>query len=213
MMHDGGQQTADGLLDAIRARRSIRHYLDKAVPRELVEQVLDAARWAPSAHNRQPWRFAVIQSAELKQTLASAMGQKLRADLERDGMAPELIEKDATRSYQRITSAPVLIVVCVTMHDMDSYTDARRSHAESLMASQSVAMATQNLLLAAHALGLGACWMCAPLFVPDTVREILKLDTDWEPQALITLGYPAEQKTKTRVALDAQTIFLDSEDA
>lgn len=213
MMPDSGQDTVDVILETIRARRSIRRYSDQVVPREMIEQVLDAARWAPSAHNRQPWRFAVISSSETKRALASAMGQKLRTDLERDRMAPELIEKDAARSYSRITSAPVVIVVCVTLRDMDAYPDARRNHAEYLMASQSVAMATQNLLLAADALGLGACWMCAPLFVPDTVRETLNLKADWEPQALITLGYPAEQKTKTRVALEAQTIFLDGEDA
>jgi nitroreductase len=59
------------------------------------------------------------------------------------------------------------------------------------MAVQSVAMAVQNLLLAAHAEGLGACWMCAPLFCPDTVREAMGLPEDWEAQAVITLGYPA----------------------
>ena len=60
------------------------------------------------------------------------------------------------------------------------------------MAIQSVALAAQNLLLTAHAAGLGACWRCAPLFCPDTVRETLSLPSDWEPQALITIGYPAE---------------------
>ena len=54
-------------------------------------------------------------------------------------------------------------------------------------------MAAQNLLLAAHAGGLAACWMCAPLFCPDTVATALALPADWEPQALITLGYPADQ--------------------
>ena len=76
------------------------------------------------------------------------------------------------------------------------------------MATQSVAMAVQNLVLTAHALGLGACWMCAPLFVPETVRDILKLDAAWEPQALITVGYPAEAKTKTRVPLEAVVTYV-----
>jgi len=94
---------------------------------------------------------------------------------------------------------------------MDSYADARRNHAEYLMATQSVAMAVQNMLLAAHASGLGACWMCAPLFVPETVREVLQLDADWEPQALITLGYAAEERTKTRAAVQGITRFLDAQ--
>ncbi len=196
------EEQARSVPETITGRRSIRRYREDAVPRELVLRVLKAARWAPSAHNRQPWRFAVVVTAERKRLLAEAMGERLRADLTRDGAPNELIEKDVGRSYQRITSAPVLFVVCVSMRDMDVYADERRGHAEYLMATQSAAMATQNLLLAAHALGLGACWMCAPLFVPETVRETLGLDADWEPQALITMGYPAEERTKTRVPLD-----------
>lgn len=197
------------ILEAIRSRRSIRRYRPDPVPRELISRILDAARWAPSAHNRQPWRFAVLETAADKHTLAAAMGERLRADLTRDGVDPELVEKDAARSYQRITGAPVVIVVCATLRDMDTYADVHRSRAEYLMATQSVAMATQNLLLAAHVLGLGACWMCAPLFVPETVRDVLRLDADWEPQALVTLGYPAETKTKERGALDNYVQFIN----
>lgn len=198
-------------LELVRSRRSIRRYHDRPVPREIIESILDAARWAPSAHNRQPWRFAILEAAGTKHALAAAMGERLRADLERDGMPPDLIEKDAARSYQRITNAPVVIVVCVTMREMDSYTDARRTQAEYLMATQSAAMATQNLLLAAHAAGLGGCWRCAPLFVPETVREVLELEADWEPQALITLGYAAEERTKTRDSWKANAKFLDAD--
>lgn len=207
---DTERHATEGILDVIRGRRSIRRYLDKPVPRERIQAILDAARWAPSAHNRQPWRFAVIESEERKHALASAMGARLRADLEADGMAREAIERDAARSYRRITGAPVVIVVCVTMRDMDAYADERRGNAEYLMATQSVAMATQNLLLAAHASGLGACWMCAPLFVPETVRRVLNLDSDWEPQALITLGYPAENMVKSRNELAGQIKFMDA---
>ena len=76
---------------------------------------------------------------------------------------------------------------------------------------QSVAMAVQNLLLAAHALGLGACWMCAPLFAPEIVRDVLQLDADWEPQALVTVGFPAEAKAKTRAPLETVVRFIDTE--
>jgi len=73
------------------------------------------------------------------------------------------------------------------------------------MAVQSVALAAQNLLLMAHAEGLGACWVCAPLFCPDVVRDVLSLPADWEAQGLITMGYPAEQRTKTREPLDIKS--------
>jgi F420 biosynthesis protein FbiB-like protein len=83
-------------------------------------------------------------------------------------------------------------VLCLTIAEMDVYPDRRRKKAEFVMAVQSAALAAQNLLLAAHAEGLGACWLCAPLFCPEAVRAALDLPADWEPQALITLGYPAE---------------------
>jgi F420 biosynthesis protein FbiB-like protein len=137
------------------------------------------------------------------------MGQRLRADLRADGVPQKLIDKDATRSYARITGAAALVIVCMTMVDMDTYPDEQRQHHEWLMASQSTAMAGQNLLLAAHAQGLGACWMCAPLFCPDIVRHTLDLPADWQPQGLITLGYAAESKEKTRHPLHSRVRFVD----
>jgi F420 biosynthesis protein FbiB-like protein len=193
--------------DHIFSRRSLRRYLSDPVPAALIEQVLQSAIWAPSAHNRQPWRFAVTTDEGRKRQLARAMGLRLRHDLERDGVAEDLIAKDTARSYERITGAPVLIVVCLSMVDMDTYPDKRRQQHEFLMAAQSTAMAGQNLLLAAHALGLGACWMCAPLFAPDVVREALELPDDWQPQGMVTLGYPAESKEKTRRPLETSMVW------
>lgn len=192
--------------DLIRSRRSIRRYRAEAVPRDVIESLLDVAIWAPSAHNRQPWRFVVIQDDAQKAALASAMAARLRADLSADQVPAEIIEKDTARSYARITGAPVVIVVCMTLRDMDTYPDARRSHNETLMAVQSVAMAGQNLLLAAHDAGLAACWMCAPLFCPDTVQEALELADDWQPQGMVTLGYAAETRQKDRYPL-AQVVL------
>jgi F420 biosynthesis protein FbiB-like protein len=199
------------LLEMIQSRRSIRTYQSLPVPREIVAKLLEAARWAPSAHNRQPWRFAVVEAYETRRALAEGMGERLRADLERDGTPPSRIQAQVSRSYGRITGAPLVILACVTMRDMDVYSDARRMNAEFTMAVQSVAMAVQNLLLAAHAVGLGACWMCAPLFVPETVRDVLKLQADWQPQTLITLGYPAESKTKSRAPLEEVVRYSDAD--
>lgn len=196
-------------LPFLRSRRSIRRYRPEPVPQTLVEQILEAATWAPSAHNRQPWRFAVLREQQPKERLATAMGRRLRADLEADGVPDSVIGKDVHRSYQRITGAPIVIVICLSMEDMDTYPDERRRRNEWIMATQSTAMAGQNLLLAAHALGLGACWMCAPLFVPELVRETLGLPAAWEPQGLVTLGYPAESKTKTRQPLSEKVLFVD----
>lgn len=195
------------VLDALLSRRSIRRYRPDPVPVELIDAILTAATWAPSAHNRQPWRFVVIPDAAARERLAAAMGRQLRADLAADGLSPEAIERDAGRSYQRLTTAPLLIVLCMTMADMDTYPDERRQTNEWVMATQSTAMAGQNALLAAHALGLGACWVCAPLFCPAVVRAALELPDDWQPQGLLTLGYPAETKEKTRHPLESRVLF------
>lgn len=199
--------SADSILALIQTRRSIRRYEDRPVPVDLIEKLLTAAIWAPSAHNRQPWRFTIMRSQAIKHRLALAMGDRLRGDLSADGVAPGLIDADVNRSYKRIAGAPALILVSLTLEDMDSYPDKKRQQNEWIMAVQSTAMAGQNLLLTAHAVGLGACWMCAPLFCPEVVRDVVDLPADWQPQGLITIGYPAERKTKSRRPLEDRANF------
>jgi len=188
--HDDGDEavSAASFIATMLGRHSIRRYTAQAVPDEVIENLLRVAIHAPSAHNRQPWRFRLIRDDE-KAALANAMGARLRQDRVADADPIEAIEADLARSYARITSAPAIIIVCLSMQDMDQYRDTKRKKAEYLMAVQSVAMAGQNLMLAAHALGLGTCWTCAPLFCPDTVASTLALPPDWLPQGMITLGY------------------------
>ncbi|MBP6016963.1 MAG: nitroreductase family protein [Candidatus Promineofilum sp.] len=195
------------MLELIRVRRSVRRYDSRPVAATLVDQLLEAAIWAPSAHNRQPWRFVVMHGAATKHQLATAMGEQLRRDLAADGQPADFIERDVDRSYNRLTTAPLLILLSLTLADMDAYPDERRAGNEALMAAQSTAMAGQNILLAAHALGLGACWLCAPIFCPQTVRRTLDLPDDWQPQGLITAGYPAEKKEKTRYPLGTRVLY------
>ncbi|NDJ53657.1 MAG: nitroreductase family protein [Chloroflexi bacterium] len=198
---------ADDLLPLLKSRRSIRAYQDQPVPEETIWRLLEAACWGPSAHNRQPWRFVVLTVDTDRSQLADAMAERLASDLKADGVPKELIEKDTGRSRKRLISAPVLILVCLSMLDMDRYPDDKRSQAERTMAVQSVAMAAQNLLLQAHADGLGAVWMCAPLFCPDTVRTTLRIPDDFEPQGIIALGYPAQDRQRSRDPIHTKVIF------
>jgi F420 biosynthesis protein FbiB-like protein len=195
------------LLEAMRSRRSIRRYRERPVPRDVLWRLLEAARWAPSAHNRQPWRFAVITDPAQRVSLAQAMGESFRRDLEADKLPSDEANRQVARSVERITRAPAVIVLCLSMAEMDRYPDPRRQQAEWVMAVQSAALAAQNLLLMAHSEGLGACWMCAPLFCPDVVRAALALPEDWEAQALLTVGYPAEERTKDREPLETRTLW------
>ena len=185
----------------IRGRRSVRRYRSEPIPRPLLEKLLTAAIWAPSAHNRQPWRFCVVTTEAAKGDLSRRMGARWRADLSADGVDSEKIERRVRISHARITGAAALVAVSLSLEGMDEYPDRRRQEAEWLMAVQSTALACQNLLLAAHQYGLAACWMCAPLFVPELVQDALSLPESWRPQALITLGYAAEERERERVPL------------
>jgi coenzyme F420-0:L-glutamate ligase/coenzyme F420-1:gamma-L-glutamate ligase len=251
------------LLNLLFRRQSIRRYQRKPVDRDTLQQLLTAACAAPSAHNRQHWRFAAITADDAKAHLAQALGEHFRRDMREEGVHPDEIEARADRSYHRLVNAPALIVVGYSVRDLQFPTDDARAdvrpsdtkfkavttsgcsplrdeHASSIervassatdslirpfadslvfkaeetMAIQSVAAAIENLLLAATALGLGACWICWPLFCPDVVRTALGLPPDFQAQALITLGYPAESPPRReRVPLSERVYFFLEDEA
>ncbi|MDO8753089.1 MAG: nitroreductase family protein, partial [Anaerolineales bacterium] len=174
----------------LQTRRSIRRFKTDLIPDSVIERILTTATFAPSAHHRQPWRFCVVTNLFVKEKLADAMAIEFQRDLEADALSPDDIEKKVARSRDRIIGVPVVIILSVDMTDMDTYPDTRRKKAESIMATQSAANAGMQLLLAAHAEGLGSVWVCSPLFVPNVVQKTLDLPETWEPQAMYFLGYP-----------------------
>lgn len=180
-------------IELIRTRRSIRKFNPTKVSRDVVNSILDLARWAPSAHNAQPWRIVVIDDEAVKIRLATAMGEAWLSDMLKDGVPKEKAEKIVkVESWQRITESPIILIVCLSMKDMHKYPDKRRRKAEYIMGVQSVAAYIQNMLLLAHYYRLGACWICAPLFCQNAVRKVLGLPLEIEPQAMIIMGYPNE---------------------
>jgi F420 biosynthesis protein FbiB-like protein len=179
------------LFDTIKGRRSIRKYLPKPVRNKVVFEALIAAGWAPSAHNSQPWRFIILQDASVKRRLADAMADAWAKDLQRDGVTVEADKR--MERVERFATAPVLILACLTMEGLRKFPDSERQMCERDLAVQSFGAALQNLLLAAHAKGLGACWFCAPAFCKGTVRKVLKIPDAVEPQAFVAMGYPAEK--------------------
>jgi coenzyme F420-0:L-glutamate ligase / coenzyme F420-1:gamma-L-glutamate ligase len=199
------------VIDAVRGRRSVRRYLSKEVPEELVDEVLEAGRWAPSPHGSQPWCFAVITRAETRERLAAAMGEEWRANLEMDGQSPEVVERRLEASRQRLLDAPVLLLLSLYLENLDVYPDDERQESETTMAIQSLGAAAQNMLLAAYDLGLDSGWMCAPLFCPEKVVEALGLDPKLIPHALLTLGYAEGDppKRRGRKPLDDLVVYRD----
>lgn len=203
-------ERSGSLAELIRSRRSVRQYQPTPIPRELIEQVLEAARWAPSPHGRQPWRFVVLTRQESKQRLADFMGETWQKNLEMDGQSEEIVRIRLEKSRQRILNAPALILPCLYLEDLDRYPDEQRQNDETTMAIQSLGAAIQNMLLMAYDLGLDGGWMCAPLFCPEVVCQALELDTRLIPHALITLGYAAaDPKRRERLPLEALIVQFD----
>jgi len=152
------------VFEAIKGRRSIRAYRDMAVSQEIVEKLIEAARWAPSAGNIQPWEFIIVRNPETKRRLAeAALGQSF------------------------IEEAPVVIVVCA---DEERSARGYGTRGKTLYCIQDTAAAIQNIHLAAYALGLGTCWVGA--FKEDEARKILNVPGGVRPVAIIPVGYPAE---------------------
>jgi len=200
----------DTLATLLRGRRSVRKFRDRPVPRELIEQILEAARWAPSPHGRQPWRFIVLTRPELKNLLADRMGETWRHNLQMDGQDSGVVNLRLDKSRQRILNAPVIILPCLYLEDLDRYPDERRQADETTMAIQSIGAAIQNMLLMAYDLGLDAGWMCAPLFCPEIVCDALNLDTRLIPQAMLTVGYAAaDPQRRERLPLSNLIVRFD----
>src|SRR5947209_10055703 len=201
---------ASDLATLLKGRRSVRKYQARPVSYELVEQVLEAARWAPSPHGRQPWRFVVLTRQEAKIGLAEQMADTWRRELQMDGQGDEIVAMRLEKSRQRIHNAPVIIIPCLYVEDMDRYPDEKRQADETIMAIQSIGAAIQNMLLMAYDLGLDAGWMCAPLFCPEIVCDALNLDTRLIPQAMLTVGYAAaDPQRRERLPLSNLIVRFD----
>jgi len=195
------------LSDIIKKRRSVRKYLPQIVPRKAVFEVLVAAGWAPSAHNSQPWRFIILENPSVKRELAGAMADVWVADAEKDGAKVDA--KMRQERVDRFINAPALILACSTLDGLRKFPDQKRQMFERDLAQQSLGAALQNLLLTAHALGLGACWFCAPGFCKETVRKVLGIPEAVEPEAFVILGYPAEIPSLPPKKSLPENCFLD----
>ncbi len=203
-------ERANDLATLLRNRRSVRQYQARPVARALLEQILEAARWSPSPHGRQPWRFVVLTRQEPKSVLAERMGETWQANLAMDGQEQAIVKIRLEKSRQRVLNAPAIILPCLYLEDLDRYPDAQRQASETTMAIQSLGAAIQNMLLMAYDLGLDAGWMCAPLFCPEVVCDALDLDKRLIPQALITVGYAAaDPHRRERLPLSSLIVRFD----
>lgn len=177
--------------DALRGRRSIRHFTGEPVDPEIIERAIAAAALAPSPHGTSPWRFCVLSSKSSKKKLAEEMGRDFLRDMESEGVPIEERKRRHQGSIRLLTGAPVLILTALSYDALDTYEDPEKQARENMMAEHSLGAALQSLMLALTAEGIGSVWRCAPLFCPETARGALTLPADWVPRALILAGHPA----------------------
>ena len=199
------------LADVLKERSSVRSFSAEPVNPDLVRQAIEAAGWAPSPHGTQPWKFAEVLAEARRRALAETMSDTWRQQLRLDGDDESVISRRLALSRQRLEVPPVVVVLCLDLSRAHTYPDVARQEAEYLMAVQSLGAAAQNFLLAIHATGLDAGWMCAPLFCADAVREELGLAAHLEPHAMFPVGKMAKPpKRRPRMPVeDLIEIWLD----
>lgn len=161
----------NSVMSCILNRRSVRAYTSEEISEDTIMQLLSAASWAPSGNNMQPWRFSVVKNNK------------------------ELIKKisDLTIYHNWVETTPCLIAVFLDTKSLDDKVpNIYLKHA------QSIGAAIQNMLLAAHELGLGACWIGEILKNEDKVRELLDVSDDMQLMAVISVGYPGKINLKSK---------------
>jgi nitroreductase len=184
-------------LESIRGRKSIRAFLPQPVPKDVIAQVLEASRWAPTGVNRQQWRVTVV-TGEKRKTLAERLVERAR---EREpgtpggtGVPPEVqrrvdaLRADLTQIAQRLGQSLWEFVVLGSYRLYDAPVVVVVSYPGKRGADVSQFVTT--MLIAAHDLGLGTCWLGYPLSYSDLIREVLEIPGEERLGAVVALGYP-----------------------
>ncbi|MBI4345395.1 MAG: nitroreductase family protein [Elusimicrobia bacterium] len=194
------------ILDFLKSRRSVRRFKPERPPREVIDRLIDAAVSAPSASNKQPWRFVIVTDPAVIRRMAA----DVRAAVERIAPHVEPDYEPAFRAYgdyfTRFQEAPVVIVplyrsLTLLSNMVDAGLGQDDRAAIQLMEENSgligASLAIQNLLLMAHDQGLGASGMTGPLVALGALRQALEVPPSWQIAALIPVGYPAEAPAAT----------------
>ncbi len=183
------------LLEAIYTRQSIGKVKPDPVPREVIEQLLAAAVQAPNHHKVQPWRF-IVMTGSAREKLGEAMAQSLHA------AKPEATAGDLQRERLKPLRAPVLIAVAVDKPALPKVFEI-----ENVCA---VSAAVQNLLLAAHALGLGGMWRTGAAATDPAIKQFLGLAADQHLISFVYLGYPEQTPApRRRPSFEDRTVWLE----
>jgi nitroreductase len=196
------QAPTDDIWEALFTQRAIRYWQDKPVPRALLAQVISAAAQAPSGENSQPWVFVVVDDAQQRAQIGTALRELYNRTTQlqtlfaegatSDDPSQRLMLTGARAFFTSLEKAPALIIPC--LYRLSSPTP----DPASLLAGSSIYLAVQNALLSARALGLGTVMSTAHVMIEPALRQILSLPADAYPVALIPIGYPDANFGPTR---------------
>lgn len=178
------------ILSAIMNRRSIRKYKEQQIPREYLEEIIQAGIMAPSSKNRQPWMFTVVSGAAKKEML-SVMSQGLQEEKTNPllpGSAPYL--EGAWRTWEIMKQAPVIILIKNELAKPLSESLTIDERESEICNAQSIGAAIENMILTATKLGIGSLWICDTCFAQRQLQAWL--GGMGELYAALALGYPAE---------------------
>jgi len=191
-----------GALEMMRSRRSIRHFIDRKPSRRDIQRLTEAARWAPSNHNRQGWKFIVFEDRRELQRLAERITASLSNRIARTKRmrVPPAQADEIVRSATLFADAPAAILV---MHKRPVAVGrellAGATHGELVSGEPlSAAMAVQNMLLAAHCLALAACVLTAPLLAGEVWQGLDGLPVGFEPTCIVAVGYSDQRPSPPR---------------
>jgi len=189
----------ESFLQFVKSRRSIREFSHRKISHSQIERLIEAASWAPSNHNRQGWKFIVFEDSQEICMLSVRVREFVKKSLAR---AHKLVTAQADELVHVAGAFDHAPVVILAMHKKSS---AIGKSILSLATSELVsgealssAMACQNFLLAAYAMGLGTCLMTAPLLAGEVWKSLHGLPAGFEPTCLIAIGYPAHVPTAPR---------------
>ncbi|MCY3024402.1 MAG: nitroreductase family protein [Planctomycetota bacterium] len=203
--------SAEELLSALRSRRSVRRFTSDPVARETIERLIELAAWAPSAGNRQDWFFTVVTAPALKERMADVVRRRWDAivSASKDSALGEELARYAA-TFAGFAAAPVVIAVSARkVSGFETRLMGEVAHAAS-GSYASAAMAAQNLMLAAHALGLGSCCMTGAVAARDEIAALLDLGRKHELVCLVAVGVPAETpRAPARKPVTEITRFLE----
>ncbi|MFH0899712.1 MAG: nitroreductase family protein, partial [Pseudomonadota bacterium] len=198
--------TRDLLYELMSTRRSVRRFKAETPSRESIERLIESAITAPSAGNQQPWQFLVVANKGMIVELASAVREAAIKVAEKVRPSFRAAFRNYAEYFSRFENAPVVIVVLWREHSIlsrmvdespssvDRTSIAQMEYASGLV---SASLALQNLLLMAHASGLGATAMTGPLLADDRVRSLLSIALPWRVAAFVPVGFPDEQPSPT----------------